>query len=301
MITSVLDKSAGFYSVLFFTINHYIHCKKNNKTFKLDDSNWLFKSVNGWTDYFKTIDFEGGNDTHEEPQVLKHNQLAGNFLMWDYQDIIRNHLYLYNDEVAREIREKKTELGLVHGEYDAIFIRRGDKLCCESKFIDTNQYVELLLRKNPNCCTIFVQTDDYNVFLDVEKYVKTHNLNIRVVTMCDPNTRGMVIFDKVLSVELNNVVIRGNQMNQQYFETIYDDLKKFTPVEKMNSEQIYRHTVDMLIGVDIVLHSKYCILDNQSNVSRFISVAHNDYTKLFDVRYPNENINMGWSMCPAYW
>lgn len=301
MITSVLDKSAGFYSVLFFTINHYIHCKKNNKTFKLDDSNWLFKSVNGWTDYFKSIDFTGVNEEGEPSQVLKHNQLAGNFLMWDYQDIIRNHLYLYNDEVARQVHDKTTELGLVHGEYDAIFIRRGDKLCCESKFIDTDQYVELLLRKNPNCSTIFVQTDDYNVFLDVEKYVKTHDLNIRVVTMCDPNTRGMVIFDKVLSVELDNVVIRGNQMNQQYFETIYDDLRKFTPVEKMNSEQIYRHTLDMLIGVDIVLHSKYCTLDNQSNVSRFISIAHNDYTKLFDVRYPNENINMGWSMCPAYW
>jgi hypothetical protein len=257
--------------------------------------------VNGWTDYFKSIDFTGVNEEGEPSQVLKHNQLAGNFLMWDYQDIIRNHLYLYNDEVARQVRDKTAELGLVHGEYDAIFIRRGDKLCCESKFIDTNQYVELLLRKNPNCCTIFVQTDDYNVFLDVEKYVKTHDLNIRVVTICDPNTRGMVIFDKVLSVELDNVVIRGNQMNQQYFETIYDDLKKFTPVEKMNSEQIYRHTVDMLIGVDIVLHSKYCTLDNQSNVSRFISIAHNDYTKLFDVRYPNENINMGWSMCPAYW
>jgi hypothetical protein len=111
----------------------------------------------------------------------------------------------------------------------------------------------------------------------------------------------MVVFDKVLSVELDNVVIRGNQMNQQYFETIYDDLKKFTPVEKMNPDQIYQHTVDMLVGVDIVLHSKYCILDNQSNVARFISIAHNDYTKLFDVRYPNENINMGWSMCPAYW
>ena len=28
MIVSVLDKVAGFYSILFFTINHYMACKK---------------------------------------------------------------------------------------------------------------------------------------------------------------------------------------------------------------------------------------------------------------------------------
>ena len=300
MIISVLDKAAGFYSILFFTINHFIHCKRNNISFKIDSSDWLFKSVDGWTDYFKCIDFVGENE-EDQTRIIKHNELAGNFDMWEYQRTIRNDFYLYNDVVSNKISETKQLLGLIPGEYDAIFIRRGDKLCCESKFFETEKYVELLLQKNPECKTIFLQTDDYNCFIDIENYIKDKCLNIKVITLCHPDIKGMVIFDKLLGVELHNCVIRGNQANSDYFEKISPDLKKTTPVNKMDSNQIYDHTIEMLVGVDIVLHSKFCILDNQSNVARFISIAHNDQMKLFDIRYPTEHIQMYWTMCPAYW
>jgi hypothetical protein len=300
MITSVLDKSAGFYSILFFTINHYIYCKRNNISFTLDSSNWLFKSKEGWNDYFKPIDFVSG-ENNTENRTVKHNELLGNYDMWEYQRTIRNHLYLYNDEVLKRIAETKQAIGLVDGEYDAIFIRRGDKLCSETSFLETEKYINLLLRKNPECKTIFLQTDDYNCFLDLEKYIKDRELNIQVITLCHPDVRGMVVFDKALAVETDNCVIRDKKRNCEYFEKVFPDLKKFTPVDKMDSAEIYEHTIEMLIGVDIVLHSKFCILDNQSNVARFISIVHNDHMKLFDVRYPDENIQMHWTMCPAYW
>ena len=70
MIVSVLDKVAGFYSILFFTINHYMACKKNNTSFKIDSSEWLFKSVNGWTDYFRSIDFTGDPEHDSGEYVL---------------------------------------------------------------------------------------------------------------------------------------------------------------------------------------------------------------------------------------
>ena len=300
MITSVLDKSAGFYSILFFTINHYIYCKQNNISFTLDSCDWLFKSNEGWNDYFEPIDFVGG-ENNTENRTVKHNELLGNYDMWEYQRTIRNHFYLYNDILSKRIAETKRTLGLVEGEYDAIFIRRGDKLCCETSFLETDKYVNLLLEKNPQCKTIFLQTDDYNCFLDIEKYIKDRELDIQVITLCHPDVRGMVVFDKVLNVETDNCVIRDKKMNCEYFEKVFPDLKKFTPVDKMDSAAIYEHTIEMLVGVDIVLHSKFCILDNQSNVARFISIAHNDHMKLFDVRYPGENIQMYWTMCPAYW
>ena len=56
MIISILDKTSGFFSMFFFTINHYIYCIKNNINFKLDTSNWLFKFEKGWEDYFESID-----------------------------------------------------------------------------------------------------------------------------------------------------------------------------------------------------------------------------------------------------
>jgi len=299
-VVSVLDKVAGFYSILFFTINHYMACKKKNESFKLDSSEWLFKSVNGWTDYFRTVDFMGDNDTNE-PQRTGHNALLDNFNMHEYKRTIHNDFYLYNDAVQKEIDDTKERLGLIHGEYDTIFIRRGDKLFCESQYYPTEKYVALLLQKHPECTTIFLQTDDYNCFLDIEKYIRDHELNIKVITLCDPTSTGVVVFERDFKVDVHNCKIGGNQSNLTYVEKIADNLHRTKPVSKMNSEEIYRHTVDMLVGVDICLYSKYCILDNQSNVARFISIAHNDHTKLFDLRYPNENIVMGWTMCPAYW
>jgi hypothetical protein len=327
MIVSVLDKVAGFYSILFFTINHYMACKKNNTSFKIDSSEWLFKSVNGWTDYFRSIDFTGEPDhdsgeyvlTKEEARIIElspinrefkdgvlsirtgHNCLIDNFNMHEYKRTIHNDFYLYNDAVQKEIDETKERLGLVSGEYDTIFIRRGDKLFCESQYYDTEKYVALLLQKHPECTTIFLQTDDYNCFLDIEKYILDHSLGVKVITLCDPTSTGVVVFERDFTVDVHNCKIGGNQSNIKYVEKIAENLHKTKPVSKMDSDEIYRHTVDMLVGVDICLHSKYCILDNQSNVARFISIAHNDQTKLFDVRYPDENIVMGWTMCPAYW
>ena len=37
-----MDRNAGFYSMFFHAINHYIHCKKQGISFKLDTSQWLF-------------------------------------------------------------------------------------------------------------------------------------------------------------------------------------------------------------------------------------------------------------------
>lgn len=300
MIISILDKAAGFYSVLFFMLNHFLYCKKKDITFKLDSTYWLYKSVNGWTDYFKDIDFEG---TNEEGgiKIIKHNKLLDNFSMHEYKNAVYNDVYVYNEEVKQKVNDKKTELQLVKGEYDAIYIRHGDKLFAETMYIPPHKYLELLIEKNPDCKTVFLQTDDYNCFLDLEEYIKTHNMAITLLTICDPLTKGIVVHSEPIPSELENCIIKGDPEHKEYFNKVLDGLQTATPLEEMTSEQIYDHTTQLLIGVDIVLNSNVCILNKQSNVARFISIAHNDQQKLFDVRYPSENIDMNWTMCPAYW
>jgi hypothetical protein len=54
-IQSELNNSAGFYSALFFTMNHYLYCKKHKINFEIKSDHWLFKSKDGWTDYFEPI------------------------------------------------------------------------------------------------------------------------------------------------------------------------------------------------------------------------------------------------------
>ena len=66
-IASFLDRGygSGFYSLLYFSMNHYIFCKKNKVDFTIQSNDWLFKYKEGWMDYFEdnTIKFLENNNT----------------------------------------------------------------------------------------------------------------------------------------------------------------------------------------------------------------------------------------------
>lgn len=299
-----MDRNAGFYSMFFHAINHYIYCKKNKVSFHLDTSDWLFKYNEGWTDYFKSVELHGvqENDLIQHFNHRDHIQEFGiTFNRYEYRDAILNDFYLYNDSVNEKIEEVKEKYCLVYGSYDSIFIRHGDKLCHESIFYPTEKYVDLLLQKNPLCKIIFVQTDDYNCFLDVEKYIKNKDLDIQVITLCDPQFKGgMVIFNRNNHLQMTKQDLINNIDHNTYFTKVVENLNQMKSVNEMNKDEIYKHTLDMIIGVDIVLHSNICILDNQSNVSRFISIAHDNITNVFDIRYPDSNYDMNKTINPTF-
>ena len=101
--------------------------------------------------------------------------------------------YIYNETTSQKIYDCKNKLNLINKKYDSIFIRRGDKLVSESEYIPTVNYIELLLKKNPICNTIFLQTDDYNCYLDLVNYVTNNNLNIDIITLCNPKSLGGIV------------------------------------------------------------------------------------------------------------
>lgn len=102
-IISVLDKSAGFYSLYFFVVYNYLSCKRRGIGFHLDSSNWLFKSKKGWTDYFQDIpDLHDTHSPHDNTiQYFTHNEnITGyslQFTMYEYRRAILDILYLYNE------------------------------------------------------------------------------------------------------------------------------------------------------------------------------------------------------------
>ena len=296
-ITSVMNNIAGFYSMFFFTINHYIYCKKNRVSFQLDTKNWLFKYKNGWTDYFEPIDFLETEQNDSTETIYSHNAEIEKFPIWEYRKFLLNEIYIYNDQVKIKIAETNSQLGLIKGEYDSIFIRRGDKLFSESSFYPTEKYMDLVIQKNPQCKILFIQTDDYNCVLDAEKYIQENNLSIQIMTLCHPLTKGMVILKKILDTE--NVEGR-NENHKEYLNSIKAGLAEIKSVDNMNPDEIYQHTLEMLVGIDIVLHSNICILDGQSNVSRFICITHDYPENVFDFRFPNDHFDMNRTTCPAW-
>lgn len=300
----VLGRSAGFYSQYFFLVQKYLLCKRENTGFHVDSSQWLFKSKEGWVDYFQEIaDLpvpEGGdNSVHYFSHT--HFFYSDNHLfnMYQYREAILGKLYLYNDTVKRNIQETNDRLGLIKGEYGAIFIRRGDKLLNESEFIPSESYMETLLHKYPECRTVFLQTDDYQCFLDIQSYIQSHGLDIRLLTLCDPSLKGGMVIVRNEEHTRQGTFL-GNQQHVDYFNQIIGHLASVKPVDEMDPDEIYQHTMDMIVGVDIVLHSHTAILDNQSNVSRFISIIHDHLDRVSDVRCPDVLFDMNRTLCPAF-
>ncbi len=296
MIITLLLNNQGFYSIFFFVLNHYLYCKKNNLNYKMNTDNWLFKSVNGWTDYFETIELNYEND--KSTKIIhydQYNTILDNFTLNHYRDAIKE-IYLYNDKTKLQILKIKNLYNLFN-DYSSIFIRRGDKLISESNFYNASIYIDMLLKKEPNCKRIFLQTDDYNAVVEAKEYLNKQKLDIEIITICNEDTKGMIIRSEQ-HTNLNNVLNnKSYSKNKNYILNNKICLSRFKPVDKMNSDEVYNHTIQMLIGIDIVLNSNICILDFESNVSRFIKLAHRNHNNVFDIN--NKLINFNQISFPA--
>jgi hypothetical protein len=274
---------------MFKVLNHYLYCKKHKKNFKINSSGWIFNIDKGWEDYFENTELIYNKTDIDDIKYTTHPYL-NYFTINEYKNAIPE-IYRYNKKTIEEINKRKSIFDIQDGDYDSIFIRRGDKLANESKLIFTNDYIELLLKINPYCKKIFLQTDDYNCYLDLKKYIYENNLNIKVYTLCKENDFG-VIMHSYRKDELNTALKDNiNKENKEYLSTIIDKLKDTKPVEYMSKEEKYDHVLTMMTGIDILINSNICITDYQSNVSRFIKLKHKNPKNVYDVINPYNDID----------
>jgi len=291
-VETVLNKSAGFYSQLFFLLNHYIYCKENQKNLKINSDAWIYKYDKGWTDYFAPLEL---NFNKEEYIKKGHHETLGEYKIIDYQNSI-NEVYVYNNYVTNEIKNKKNQLNLLPFKYDSIFIRRGDKLLDESSIIYEEDYLNLLLSINPNCKHIFIQTDDYNSFEKLKDIINKKNYDIELYTLCETNEVGTM-----LTKDLKNRLINSNtnvDKNREYINNNNYNLTKST--EEMTPDEIKEHTLKMIIGIEIVRSSNVCVLDYQSNVGRFIKLSHVNPNSVYDVETKTNYLDYDKRICPAF-
>jgi hypothetical protein len=270
MIISHLNRRSGFFSMLFFMMNHYIHALKNGEGFKLVTDNWMFKKNLGWTDYFLAIDFDAVSGKEEQTRSIDFTYLFQEYPISEYKKVIPL-IYRYNSTLSAKIYQTCEKLNLPVS-YDSIFIRRGDKLINESHYTNGAQYLQKLLEKSPTVevaeRTVFIQTDDYNCVQEIKDYISVNNLKIKIITLCPETCRGMIVFDFHKNSLLSG---RGMKENMEYLQTCSFDNTK--PIEQMSGDEMYEHTMLMLIGIELVIRSKCCITDYESNIGRFISLA----------------------------
>ena len=333
MIHSYLEtKDAGFFSSLFFMINHYLYAKINKRPFRLNTDHWLFKAENGWTDYFLPIDFDplipGYPSLMKNEKIQEihgHAKILANYPMILYRTILPE-IYRLNPTVLAEIEkaqfafaqkqenspirlsQKDTLPTIASLEYGALFIRRGDKLIEESILVTAEHYLLYLLEIYPNVQTVFVQTDDYNVFLELLTYQEqTPKIqHIQLYTLCKPHLKGGMVITKHYYDYCRDPAFETNlqqihlPQNRDYLRTHQENLKAFVPLEMQTPEQIREHTTDMLVGIDFLLKSKVCVTDYLSNVTRFIKFAHPNVDAVYDVLRHTNKLDMHIVGCPAY-
>ena len=288
-LISKLDYSAGFYSQLFFVINHYIYCKKNNINFIINSDDWLFKYKDGWEDYFEPIKLTFNPII--DIKIVMHNKNMDNYTIQEYKNSIPE-IYKYNQNTLNKIQKYKNENNLTS--YDSIFIRRGDKLANESNLYNETLYLDLLLKKNPECNNLFIQTDDYNCFIKINDIIKDKLLNIKTYTLCNKNQVGIVVTNNQ-----KNEIIKSDK-NKDYLDKIKDQLINSKSVEDMDNNEKYEHTITMIMGIDICCNSNICICDYQSNVSRFIKLFHTNPNNVYDIINSDNDIDYNKLQNPAY-
>jgi hypothetical protein len=288
-IISKLDYSAGFYSQLFFVLNHYIYCKKNSINFIINSDNWLFKYKDGWDDYFEPITLTFNPII--ETKIVTHSTNMGDYIIQEYKNVIPE-IYKYNQNTLNKIQNYVNKNNLIN--YDSIFIRRGDKLANESNLYNEIMYIDLLLLKSPDCKNLFIQTDDYNCFIKINNIIKEKSLNIKTYTLCNENQVGIVVTNNQ-----KNEIANSNK-NKEYLDKIKNQLINSKSVEDMDNNEKYKHVITMIIGIDICSKSNICICDYQSNVSRFIKLFHINPNNVYDILNPEKDIDYNKLQNPAY-
>jgi hypothetical protein len=316
IISHIETKHAGFFSSFFFMINHYIYAKINKQSFKLITEDWLFKYKKGWEDYFLPIDlcfdFSSMQIIKTKPEqdiIIKNHAAILRDVPWKiYRQIIIQDIYRYNSNTQNIINKSKNILAWNPKEYATIFIRRGDKLIAEAQFIPAEQYLIYLIELYPECNKVYLQTDDYNVFLELIDFKNKNSrfTHIDIQTFCKEEYKGGMIITKEKYEYCRNENVQENintipiVQNQEYIRENLESLQKCKPLEMQPPEYIYEHTLDMLIGIDMIFQGRFCVTDYQSNITRFVKLGHPDIDSVYDIIRRSNIINLYNTICPGW-
>ena len=280
-------QQGGLCSSINNFVGHYLIAKKNNLEFTIADDAWLFKHTLGFKDYFDSVETHTPDKVYQSPifhiftgdEKLSINR----FPVSEYREgfSIVTRLNKYMEEKKQNVMK---ELGLVEGKYDAIMNRRGEKIFMESYYVDTADFVLKLAERKTNI--IFVQTDDYNGYLEAVEEAKKIDENIKVVSTCPPTQRGIVNFryarnylESLLYNKLNNFVTE--EKNQEYCQETITKISK--SIEEYSPEEVRAHAEEAIIGLEICSLSRYLCMDLQSNVNRYLFLKHNNIDNIIIV------------------
>jgi len=291
LVFQLQQKSGGFFYHILKMASNYLYAKRNNLSFFVEDSTWLFQHSRGWRDYFTSLQVirEKIPPLPIHPELHVDDERLHHFTLQEYTDILEEIFQLQEGVQDRYEEERKK----LPKEYNSIVIRRGDKMYGEAFYISTKEYVNKLLEKSE--LPIFVQTDDYTAYEEVCQYIQSLNKNIPVVTTCPEDKRGAFVFNYEPSI--GSVV---SEQNNTYLKKLATRHQK--SVNQYSPTEMKEHVQEVLVGFKLCMESCYAVTDFQSNCTRFLVCSHNNPSNVLSVGpiayppydVPLQSIAKGW-------
>jgi len=260
----------GFYSDAFRMLTNYMICKKYSIPFYLDSKEWTFAHEKGWHDYFTSL--QESQSPGNIPEIKYEKSDDKSFTVADYKQAMKE-VFVYKPYLHELASKVHTDLGLGDA-YTAVFIRRGDKLIGESVYIPTEAYVHLILKANLD--TVFVQTDDYRCVEELRTLLHKTRPTMRIVSTCPPTKHGHFACPSE-SVEVRLTEYAGPNGTKVVYRQNVEYLEKTTKQKSLmefTKEEVKAHVEEMLVGMILCQKSTFLVLDNTSNVGRYLHFTH---------------------------
>jgi hypothetical protein len=173
-----LNRDTGFFSLFFVMCNAYIASKKSASSFYITHSNWTYTWDKGWHDYFTTLKIAPFNLFHIRYNEDKFFNL--HYPLYEYVNCIRE-LFVLKPHLIDRVNALVSTLP---SDFIAVFVRRGDKLFKEAKYIPVSEIFKHIPHTETD--TFFIQTDDYSVVEEITSMLP----NARIVSTVSPTKRG---------------------------------------------------------------------------------------------------------------
>jgi len=187
-----LEANCGFFSQFFVFLSKYLVAKKEERIFYFNDEKWRYRSNLGMHDYFiinnHKLEQELDRNNHIE---LVTDELTNEFSLIEYREAI-NDVYVLKPELMTQYKMMANIINLPE-KYNSIYVRWGDKLISESKYIDVSMYINKLLYLNPDNMNLFINSDDYNAIYYFQEFIDKHNLPFILYFIATPNEAGGIL------------------------------------------------------------------------------------------------------------
>lgn len=178
-----LNRSGGFFSMFFVMCNAYIASKKMGSPFYINDSNWMYTWDRGWYDYFTSLKILPFIPKLSNPLEIHYSQelfYKPDFPLHEYVTAI-HEIFILKPELISRVN---SIVATLPSDFIAVFVRRGDKLIQEAKYIPMEDILKYIPHSETS--TFFIQTDDYTVIEESKKSLP----KARIISTISSSKRG---------------------------------------------------------------------------------------------------------------